>query len=423
MPSFIVETAPQNRTQVHQQLSQVGASEAVYLEHISRILLRDIWVLSGDALSFGSASRLVGAARVELDQEYVFFVNQALNEARETRHEPLPGRVQDFPLGAQGMNFGRPIGGAEFLTRGGLGPILDRIGVPAAWATTRGDGATIVIMDSGVDGRLVMATKRAGSWTDGTQDPWQDQFGHGTMMALMAAGSGGSNGFAGAAPQAKIFSMRPAAGPNGGILKSGILKGYEHIIALIENGEMGPTVILNGWGIYGCLSPRSICEDVLARVVQVINRRACTVWAAGNSRNQCGTLTNGILGYASMERSLSSGALDSQLRPQPYSSRGPGQCAPLHPTVSVPTHGILPWGAGFLDFGSQGGGTSSAAAMLAGVVALLYSVVPEITAQQIGELLRSSAAPLGREFEPQTGAGLLQAQRALDSLMKSPVVT
>lgn len=134
-------------------------------------------------------------------------------------------------------------------------------------------------------------------------------------------------------------------------------------------------------------------------------------------------MVNAIWGFNSMPRSISAGALDQQLRPQPYSSQGPGQCSPIHPTVGVPTHGILPWGGGFLDFQHQGGGTSSAAALLAGAVALIYSVIPEIGSQQLIQVLRETATPIFRQHEPQFGAGLLQVQQAIRRLLEGPVIS
>ena len=141
------------------------------------------------------------------------------------------------------------------------------------------------------------------------------------------------------------------------------------------------------------------------------------VFPAGNAGIECSTQENAIWGIASTPKSISAAAMDARLRPQPYTSRGPGQCSQLHPTISVPTYGILPWGSGYRDFAHQGAGTSSAAALAAGAVALIYSALPEVGTEQIPEALARSAAPVFRENEPQIGAGLLQIQRALEDLM------
>ena len=152
-----------------------------------------------------------------------------------------------------------------------------------------------------------------------------------------------------------------------------------------------------------------------------MNHRITTVWPAGNSRGQCAPGVNAIWGVNSLPKSISAGALDRRFNAQPYSSQGPGQCAPTHPTVSVPTFGILPWGGGFLNFQEQGGGTSSAEAIVSGAVALMYSASPQVGTDQIIDLLRRNAAPVFQESEDQIGAGLLQIQRALRELLTSPI--
>ena len=148
-----------------------------------------------------------------------------------------------------------------------------------------------------------------------------------------------------------------------------------------------------------------------------MNRRIALVWPAGNAGIECSNLENAIWGVASGPHSISVGALDERLRPQPYSSRGAGQCVGLHPTVSAPTYGVLPYGGGFQNLGAQGGGTSSAAALVAGVVALMTSLHPDAPTAEIARILRTSASPVFRDNAVQIGGGLIQTRRALDALM------
>ena len=86
-------------------------------------------------------------------------------------------------------------------------------GITTAWATTRGAGTTIAIIDSGVDGShpdlsgaVVGAVDFSGSGTGGGPVAGND---HGTMVAALAAGRGhGSNsGVIGAAPEAGILAI------------------------------------------------------------------------------------------------------------------------------------------------------------------------------------------------------------------------
>ena len=111
--------------------------------------------------------------------------------------------------------------------------------------------------------------------------------------------------------------------------------------------------------------------------------------------------------------STSTGALTRNLKPQPYSSLG-GQCFPFQPTVSAPTFGFLPWGSAWMDFGDQGGGTSSCAPMLSGVLAMMMAQHPGRSFREYRAAVRTAASNTavglpGIPYNPATGAGLIQA--------------
>ncbi|MEX2393709.1 MAG: S8 family serine peptidase [Actinomycetota bacterium] len=88
---------------------------------------------------------------------------------------------------------------------------LARIGAPEAWSVGKGDGATIAIVDTGVDrshvdlkGNIVPGY----DFVDGDSDP-SDENGHGTHVAgIAAAVAGNGHGVAGVAPEAKIMPIR-----------------------------------------------------------------------------------------------------------------------------------------------------------------------------------------------------------------------
>ena len=74
-----------------------------------------------------------------------------------------------------------------------------------------------------------------------------------------------------------------------------------------------------------------------------------------------------------------------------------------------------------MDFEEQGGGTSSCAPQVSGVLAMMMTAYPDRTFAEYRAALRMSAsnAALGMPFVPYhpiTGAGLLQADRAIQSV-------
>lgn len=100
----------------------------------------------------------------------------------------------------------------------GLQWSLDHIGAPTAWATSRGDGVTIAIIDSGIDlghedlaGKVVASTACLGTAGDPgrCRGSAQDDNGHGTHVAgIAAAVTDNSRGIAGVAPDAKLIVVR-----------------------------------------------------------------------------------------------------------------------------------------------------------------------------------------------------------------------
>jgi subtilisin family serine protease len=95
---------------------------------------------------------------------------------------------------------------------------LERIAAPAAWATARGEGQVVAIVDSGVDLEHPDLVDRLLRDADGRvvgrdyvddDDVPEDRNGHGTMVAgIAAAAADNDEGIAGVAPAARILPVR-----------------------------------------------------------------------------------------------------------------------------------------------------------------------------------------------------------------------
>jgi subtilisin family serine protease len=93
--------------------------------------------------------------------------------------------------------------------------VLDAVSAPSAWSTTRGQGATVAVIDSGVNpdvsdlaGSVVTGPDLTGVHTPPSNPNWGV---HGTWMASLIAGhghDGGGSGIEGVAPAAKVLSIR-----------------------------------------------------------------------------------------------------------------------------------------------------------------------------------------------------------------------
>ena len=88
---------------------------------------------------------------------------------------------------------------------------LRRVGAENAWATGRGKGAVLAVIDSGVDLRhedLRGSFVPGYDFVDDDSDP-SDAFGHGTHVAgIAAARANNETGIAGVAPEVKVMPLR-----------------------------------------------------------------------------------------------------------------------------------------------------------------------------------------------------------------------
>ncbi|MEU2873641.1 type VII secretion-associated serine protease mycosin [Streptomyces olivoreticuli] len=79
------------------------------------------------------------------------------------------------------------------------------------WKVSRGEGITVAVIDTGVDGSLPELRGQVLEGTDASNrstDPHVDSGGHGTNMATLIAGSGADGGIQGLAPEAKILPIK-----------------------------------------------------------------------------------------------------------------------------------------------------------------------------------------------------------------------
>jgi subtilisin family serine protease len=100
--------------------------------------------------------------------------------------------------------------------RDGQQQVLDMLNVPAAWTASRGQGATVAVLDSGVAptvsdlaGSVISGPDLTGVAASPASPAWGQ---HGTWMASIIAGhghdAGSADGVTGVAPEAKILSVR-----------------------------------------------------------------------------------------------------------------------------------------------------------------------------------------------------------------------
>jgi subtilisin family serine protease len=314
----------------------------------------------------------------------------------------------------------------------GLKDVIRQIKADRAWAKSRGEGVHIAIVDTGVCGEMkeFPEWKRSPFSTDRFGNPWGDVDYHGSMVACIAAGTSAAGGrFDGVAPDATLISCRV---PFGEFDEAYICPIYEHLIQLVEKGEIDRLVINNSWALRGSGEPKiDPSNSFLAIVRKAVNLGIVVVFAAGDN-NTCAeadskskSCPNTIWGANSLDEVITVGTVDESgsidALPRGLNrwemchrngSWGPGQFAraTIKPDCVAPTYGEVMWGRGYQSM--VWWGTSGAAPQVSGLAALLLARDASLTPGEIKEIIRCSCVSLALPPES-AGAGMIDCERAL----------
>ncbi|MFT7712295.1 S8 family peptidase [Clavibacter tessellarius] len=275
-------------------------------------------------------------------------------------------------------------------------------GVQRAWGTTRGEGVKVAVIDTGVDasvadlrGAVVGGTDVSGVGSaDGTR-PVGASSEHGTMVASLLAGrgTGTGSGVIGVAPAASILSVSVAlGGPTPG--------------ARDEDAQIADAVrwaVDNGASVINMSLTRNSLDwpESWDRAFLYAYEHDVVVVAAAGNRGSGTTDVGapatipGVLAVAGVDRS-GAASFDA-------SSQG------ITIAVAAPSEqlvGVAP-GGGYV----QWSGTSGAAPLVSGVVALVRAAHPELKADDVVERVLATAQQKG---QPEIyGRGLVDAAAAV----------
>ncbi|WP_255435876.1 S8 family serine peptidase, partial [Salinispora sp. H7-4] len=293
-----------------------------------------------------------------------------------------------------------------------LADSVPQVGAPEAWeAGYDGDGATVAVLDTGIDPThpdLTDQIKDSVSFVP-DQDTTDPQ-GHGTHVASIVAGTGaasdGDN--TGVAPGADLL--------NGKVLNNGGV-GYDSwVIAGMQwAAESGADVINMSLGF----EARTDVLDPVTLAVENLSAQHGTLFviAAGNNAMTIATPGNA-------ESALTVGAVDKQDQLAGFSSVGPlAGTGGLKPDLTAP--GVAINAARSQQSAGNGmytikTGTSMSAPHVAGAAAILAQQHPDWTGQQIKDALMSSAEALSDSYTAfQVGTGRLDVQAAVNSTVRA----
>lgn len=273
-----------------------------------------------------------------------------------------------------------------------------------AWRVTKGEGVLVAVLDTGVRdhpdlrGSIVHGPDLTGAArTPGT---WGN---HGTAMASLIAGhghgTGNRGGVLGVAPAAQVLSVRVTL-ENGDPQRAerrygghdALAKGIRYAV------DRGADVISMSLGGGSGSWEGSAAEE--EAVQYAVARGAVLVASSGND----GDTTNRKNFPAAYPGVIAVGAVDQRLRAARFSNRQD------YLSVSAPGVGIVT--AGGDGTYVVGDGTSSAAAMVAGIAALIRSAYPELSPYHVRR-----AIELGTRRRPRGGYSVAYGHGVADAAL------
>lgn len=279
-----------------------------------------------------------------------------------------------------------------------------------------GAGVVVANIDSGVDGFHPALIKKyrgynpngpaqhSGNWYVVSGEPYVypgDGLGHGTHTMGTMVGDDGLGHRTGVAPQARWIAVK-AFTNQGYTYESWLHAAFEWILAPAGNPALAPDIVNNSWGSDAGSDTRFRGDVESLRAAGIL-----AVFSAGNKGPQKET----IGAPASYPEALAVGAVDETKLPTHFSSRGPSTWAEVKPELSAPGVNVISTypGGGYAKMD----GTSMAAPHVAGIAALLLEANPNLTVDQLEQILLQTTEPLSNTIPNNvSGYGLVNAYAA-----------
>lgn len=265
---------------------------------------------------------------------------------------------------------------------------IKRVNAPAAWAATRGKGAKVVVIDTGIDSTHPdLKGNVVGGWNAITKgDDYMDDHGHGTHVAGTIGALDNDEGVVGVAPQVSIYGVKVLNANGGGT--------FDDVIAGME------WAVKNKMDIASMSLGASSGNESLKAIVEVMVKEGVTlIAAAGNS--YCYGENSTVVYPAAYPGAIAIAASNSADGVAEFSSCGP-EVAFITPGADVLS--TVPGG----KYQTMSG-TSMATPHASGLAALLVSSKGVHGSENIRAAFKNAAVPFADVPANKQGAGLIDA--------------
>ncbi|MCK6081108.1 S8 family serine peptidase [Microbacterium sp. EYE_5] len=283
---------------------------------------------------------------------------------------------------------------------------LDEYGVTDAWKTTKGEGTTIAVIDTGVgrgprelDGAVVGGADFSGVGTPDGRTPIGDgDADHGSWVASLAAGrgTGSGKGMVGVAPEADLLSLSIGFG------KDATVPFVDQVAEAIRWAVDHGADVINLSFTTNTLDWDRSWDDAF---LYAFDHDAVVIVAAGNRESG----TEEVGAPATIPGVLTVGGVDRDRRASNSASTQGitiGVSAPSEELLGVSANGdLVVWE-----------GTSGAAPIVAGIAALVRAAHPDLDAANvINRIVSTATKPARAKSTPDVlyGYGLVDAAAAV----------
>ncbi len=280
---------------------------------------------------------------------------------------------------------------------------MPKINLPTAWDITEGDSSVIVaVLDTGIDldhpdfsctvpgGANKLTSGWDYAYNDGNPD---DDHGHGSHAAgIVGACTNNSIGVAGTAPNTRLMPVQ--------VLNSSGDGSYADVASGVTYA------VNNGAKIINLSLGGSSNNSTMANAIQyAYDNGVLIVAASGNSGTQS------ILYPAAYNTVMAVGSTTSSDARSWFSNYGSN--------LDVVAPGSSIYSTVLNSYGYKSG-TSMATPYTAGLAALIWSVAPDLTHNEVRQIIQSTAKDLGDPGQDiYFGYGRIDAQNALETLLSS----
>jgi type VII secretion-associated serine protease mycosin len=302
-------------------------------------------------------------------------------------------------------------------------PVLNALDVEPAWSVTYGQGVTVAVIDSGVngdvsdlEGSVTSGPDYTGLKTSPTNPDWGQ---HGTWMASIIAGHGddgfsgsygtiGPDWIVGVAPEAKILSIRVIPDTTDPGYHAYDSEPEQQIQDELAHGIR--TAVQDGAQVISMSIGYSAPSGAVRAALQyAYSRGVVLVASSGNSGQTDEKSDHGwspVSFPADYPGVLSVAAVDGNDNPASFSSSN------LSVQVAAPGDNVPAQGNNGQYYTVDG--TSPACALVAGVAALIKSAYPKIPPALVLEAITTTAKQTGGGgYNVHTGFGIVDADAAL----------